>query len=145
MTMLVVSQESNTQCIYIQNTNELDETTDPRQYSGPQQKCLKLERVSSPEALAQGLSGRQSLGEDQGMLFIFEQPGEHCFWMKEMNFPLDIIWLNENKQVITIKENVHPDTYPERFCPNKLAKYVIEVNAGIADRALISEGSQLQF
>lgn len=106
---------------------------------------IQLERVSSPEKLQKGLSDRQSLPQDQGMLFIFNSAGKECFWMKDMNFPLDIIWLNSDKRVVTIKENVAPETYPESFCPDAPAQYVIEVNAGVAKKSNITIGSQLQF
>jgi len=106
---------------------------------------LRLERVSSPQDIERGLSGRLSMPEDQGMLFIFDEPGKQCFWMKGMKFALDIIWLDEYKKVVTLKESVQPDSYPDSFCPSALAQYVIEVNAGVADKAYVSEGSQLQF
>jgi uncharacterized membrane protein (UPF0127 family) len=106
---------------------------------------LELQEVSSPEALEKGLSGRQSMPESAGLLFVFPKAGEHCFWMKDMHFPIDMIWLDANKKVVTVKADVQPDTYPQSFCPTQPARYVIEVNAGVAKKSRISEGSQLRF
>ncbi len=108
-------------------------------------KCLKLEQVSSPRALRQGLSGRISMPVDQGMLFVFDRSSRYCFWMKDMRFPIDIIWLSTDKKVLHLEENVEPKTYPNNFCPGQAAQYVIEVNSGVARKAKIEEGKQLQF
>jgi len=109
-------------------------------------ECLQLERVSTPEALEKGLSGRESMLQNQGMLFTFPQADKHCIWMKDMRFSLDIIWADADKKVVDLRENVSPQSYPEIFCPNQQpALYVIEVNAGVADKAYLSPGSQLQF
>ena len=62
-----------------------------------------------------------------------------------MKFPLDMIWINADKKVVYVKKNVQPSTYPNTFCPDQPALYVIEVNAGVADKAYLSPGSQLQF
>jgi uncharacterized membrane protein (UPF0127 family) len=104
---------------------------------------LQLERVSTPEAREKGLSGRNSLPKDQGMLFVFAAPSQYCLWMKDMKFNIDIIWLDPAKKVIKIEENVAPSTYPNTFCPDKDAQYVIEVNAGVAKTTGIKLGAQL--
>lgn len=75
-----------------------------------------------------GLSGRASIGKMEGMLFVFEELGRHGIWMKDMNFPIDILWLDEDKKIIHIEENVSPDTYPTVFRPDGEALYVLEVN-----------------
>lgn len=108
-------------------------------------ECLRLETVDTPEAIRQGLSGRESLPVDHGMLFVFPAPGQHCLWMKDMQFPIDMIWLDANKKVVTVKENAQPESFPDSFCPSVPAKYVIEVNSGVARKALVSPGRQLRF
>src|SRR4030042_2564613 len=55
-----------------------------------------VEIADTPEKRSQGLSGRDNLSQNQGMLFIFNQPAIPSFWMKDMNFPLDFIWINNN-------------------------------------------------
>src|SRR3989344_4633932 len=71
-----------------------------------------VELAQTPAAQQQGLSGRKSLGANQGMLFIFPQDEARQFWMKEMNFPLDIIWLNKEGKIMGLATNVATSTYP---------------------------------
>lgn len=82
----------------------------------------------------QGLSGREPLNHNEGMLFVFDEPQEICLWMKDMRFSIDILWFNEHKQLIQVKNNISPDTYPDSFCSTKPAKYVLELSAGSAER-----------
>jgi uncharacterized membrane protein (UPF0127 family) len=79
-----------------------------------------------------GLSGSKMLEKNHGMLFIFPNSDRHGFWMKEMNYPIDIIWLDENYSVIDTKENAEPNSYPEIFAPKLPAKYFLEVPAGFS-------------
>ena len=83
----------------------------------------KAERV-------RGLSGRAALAAGRGMLFIFPASGRHGIWMRDMNFAIDIIWLNEAKKIVHLKRSVSPDTYPESFRPSEPARYVLELSAG---------------
>lgn len=106
---------------------------------------FQLEVVDDPSERQQGLSGRERLVEGTGMLFVFEETGEHCFWMKDMRFSIDMIWLDGNKKVVDIREAVTPESYPESFCPDEPARYVIELNAGAARQAGIAVGSELKF
>ncbi len=62
--------------------------------------------ADTSEKRTRGLSYRESLGKNQGMLFVFEEVGRHGIWMKEMKFPIDILWLDSNLKVITIKKDV---------------------------------------
>jgi len=106
---------------------------------------LKTVEVASDDASrARGLGGRSSLASDTAMLFTFDESSlDRCFWMKDMNFAIDMIWLDESKKVVDIKENVSPDTYPKNFCPTKPAQYVLEVQAGLSNAAGVDVGSQL--
>lgn len=81
-----------------------------------------------------GLSGWQKLEENQGLLFIFPQPTRPNFWMKDMNFPIDLLWLDGNMEIVGIEKNLTPDSYPRTFSPNQPIKYVLEINAGLTDR-----------
>lgn len=92
-----------------------------------------------------GLSGRDRLSDREGMLFVFSNEDEYCFWMKDMKIPIDIIWLNANKQVVDIKSNATPDSYPNSFCPDKPATYVLEVNSGKTDEWQITNGDSAEF
>jgi uncharacterized membrane protein (UPF0127 family) len=92
-----------------------------------------------------GLSNRTCIGENQGMLFVFEKPGNYDFWMKDMKFPIDIVWMNESKTVTEVTPSVYPSTYPKTFTSKNASKYVLELQFGNAQRLNISEGTSLQF
>jgi uncharacterized membrane protein (UPF0127 family) len=92
-----------------------------------------------------GLSYRNSLDDNSAMLFVFERPSVYKFWMKDMKFPIDMIWLDENKEVIHIEKDVKPETFPESFGPNKNAKYIIEIKANRVDQIGLSVGDILEF
>lgn len=103
----------------------------------------RLEIVSSPEARAEGLSGRRELPDGQGMIFVFDTAATQCIWMKDMRFSLDIVWLDGEKKIVHIERDVSPETYPRQFCPEQPARYVIELNAGEAARAGLRVGQVL--
>ncbi len=101
--------------------------------------------VETETERALGLSGTNSLGNRDGMLFIFPYSYQYGFWMKEMNYPLDIIWLDENHKIVTIRENLSPETYPEIFYPEKKALYVVEVSAGTVKSLSLKVGDNIYF
>lgn len=92
---------------------------------------LKIEIADTIEKRALGLSFRQYLGDYEGMLFIYEQNVNTSFWMKDMLFSLDIIFIDEFGSIVDIKEEQTPCTFS---CPgifsNHTFKYVLEVNSG---------------
>lgn len=92
-----------------------------------------------------GLSGRSQISFDGGMLFVFENSGIYPFWMKDMNFPIDIIWIDKDLQVVYLKENADPKSYPEMFVPNKFAQYVLEVKAGTIRDGKIKIGDSVDL
>ncbi len=94
---------------------------------------------------AQGLSGTEPLKEDEGMFFVFDNPGRQIFFMKDMKYSLDIFWLDESKKIIFIEREVSPDTYPKTFSSDKPAKYVLEVIAGFAERHGVSLGDMASW
>ncbi len=106
---------------------------------------VKVDIASTPASLARGLSGRPSLRSDEGLLFIFDQPGRYSFWMKDMNFPIDIIWLTADLNVAYIKKDASPDSYPATFESPEDAQYVLEVVAGFAERNNIKAGDRVEF
>ncbi len=108
-------------------------------------KTIQLEIADSEATRRQGLSDRTSLPENSGMLFIFPTKSFEGFWMKDMHFPLDMVWLDENFRVVTIAENISPETYPKVFYPTEKALYVLEINAGLARQLKIVPNSILQI
>jgi uncharacterized membrane protein (UPF0127 family) len=104
---------------------------------------LNIEIADTPETRTQGLSGRSILQYDKGLLFIFEKSGFYPFWMKDMNFPIDIIWINKNLNIVHIKEKATPDSYPKTFVSGEPALYVLEVNAGVVADKKIKIGDKI--
>jgi uncharacterized protein len=93
----------------------------------------------------QGLSGQQSLPDDGGMLFSFDQPAKYGFWMKDMLIPIDIIWILPDKSVSGILRDVAPGTYPQVFYSSVPVRYVLELNSGGAAKWGIATGTKLVF
>lgn len=94
-------------------------------------RTVRVDVADSEEERKLGLGGREKLAPDEGMLFIFPQDGRHEFWMKDMHFSIDIIWLAADGHIVDAAENVTPDTYPSSiFVPNVAARYVLELPAG---------------
>lgn len=108
-------------------------------------KFIKVELAISDFQQKLGLSNRTSLEIDSGMLFIFEKIEPHHFWMKDMNFPIDIIWIDENFKIIFIEENVSPESYPKTFGPAEASKYVLEVRAGFSEENGLEKNQKLKF
>ena len=94
--------------------------------------CIFLEYAKTPAELSTGLSNRNVMARDMGMLFVFDKSATHCFWMKDMYFDIDIVWLDADKRIVAKELRVSPDTYPRNYCPDVKAQYVVEVNAGFA-------------
>ncbi len=91
---------------------------------------------------AQGLSDTPYIPIGIAKVFIFDTSEKWSFWMKDMNYPIDIFWLDENGYVVHVVENASPDTYPEiSFAPPVSAKYVIETKAGFAAENNIGVGT----
>mgnify|MGYP001586068946 CR=1 FL=1 len=93
---------------------------------------------------AQGLSGRSSLAENSGMLFVFKNPSMQSFWMVGMQFPLDFVWINEGK-VIGVTENVPFTPQTARQSPPSPANMVLELSAGSVERDGIKVGDVVEL
>jgi uncharacterized protein len=92
----------------------------------------------------QGLMYRTHMGEFQGMLFLFDKPAPQAFWMHNTYISLDIIYVNEKKEVVSIQKSAAVQS--DQSLPSlKPAQYVVEVNAGFSDRYGIVEGTKIQF
>lgn len=102
-----------------------------------------LEVVSTAAAQEQGLGGRASLGDHAGMLFKFGTVGDRCFWMKDMRFPLDIVWVDGWHKITRVQPNLSPKTYPAVYCAQ--ARDVIELAAGTAAANGWQVGQTLDF
>ncbi|MFA5355608.1 MAG: DUF192 domain-containing protein [Candidatus Paceibacterota bacterium] len=108
--------------------------------------CFSVEIALSPEEITTGLMNRKSLEENRGMLFIFKQEGQHSFWMKNTLIPLDIIWMDKDKKVVHIAENVQPCKEEcNSISPEVSAKYVLEINGGLCSELNITAGAEADF
>lgn len=108
-------------------------------------KTILIEVVATEKERENGLSNRPSLPTDTGMLFVFDQPAIYHFWMKEMNFPIDIVWLDENYKVVDLSKDLKPETYPKTFSSQAPVLYVLELNAGKINELNIKIGDILMF
>ena len=109
---------------------------------------VRVDLALSEEEKSKGLGGRESLGENEGMLFVFDEAGKYPFWMKGMKFAIDIIWIGENREIIYIKKNAKPESYPESFEPENPTmdtKYVLEVSPGFSDKNNLKIGDKIEF
>jgi uncharacterized membrane protein (UPF0127 family) len=112
---------------------------------------IPVATATTPAAQQQGLSDTPSLPANSGMLFIFSVPSNYGFWMKDMNYALDFVWLDSHLDIIGITSNVTADTYPKVFycdqttCANGKAgqvQYVLEVNSGFSTTHNLKIGEQ---
>jgi len=101
--------------------------------------------AETTQELERGLSGVSSLSPSSGMFFIFQTSAKYSFWMKDMKFPIDIIWIDDSLHVVFIKESVSPETYPDTFAPPSSARYVLEVSAGEVGKNKIKVGDSVTF
>ncbi len=105
---------------------------------------FEVEVVDTPKLRARGLMQRATLPTKNGMLFVFKREKPRIFWMKNTLIPLDIIWLNSKKEVVFIKEHTKPFS-ENLLIPDKLAQYVLEINAGLVKKTGLKKGCKLSF
>jgi len=123
------SSYNNKDCDNLPYTHQLDINNN--------KVCIEI--VDTPEKMSKGLSERNYLEENQGMLFVFGSKSIPRFWMKDMKFPIDIVWIDDNeiadisKNVPAPDENTPLNQLPH-YSPSKPVNYVLEVNAGFADK-----------
>lgn len=109
---------------------------------------LKAEIADDSNKKKVGLSKKDSLAQNSGLLFVFEKEEKQIFWMKDMKFPIDIFWINRDKKIVMIAKNVPVETGKKdreliRYSADAI--YVLEVNAGIAELNDITIGDAVEF
>jgi uncharacterized protein len=100
------------------------------------------------EQRTKGLSVKDGLAENEAMLFVFGNAAEHRFWMKDMKFPIDIIWIDSDKNVVYIEHNLQPCTSGvlcTTYKPNDDSLYVLETVGGFAEKYDIVKGTRVEF
>jgi uncharacterized membrane protein (UPF0127 family)/preprotein translocase subunit SecG len=106
---------------------------------------IDIELAEDEEAQTLGLMYRTHLEEFQGMLFIFNRADIHSFWMKNTVLPLDIIFINDKREIIKIHKNTVPYQESPGYSSGKPALYVVEVNAGYCDKFDVKEGDKISY
>ena len=106
-----------------------------------------VEIASNPESRAQGLMFRESLAAGRGMLFLFPHPSVESFWMKNCNFPIDIVWMDAGRKVIYVNAHTPPckDDPCPTYGPKTECQFVLEIGDGAAAKERIVPGAILKF
>jgi len=106
---------------------------------------FRVEVAKDDQGRTRGLSGREYLAPDQGMLFIFDTAGNHGFWMKGMKFPLDIVWVKDNR-IVGITQNIpiNDRLTPPVYYPQAPADKVLELNAGTVAKYNLEVGDLIE-
>jgi uncharacterized protein len=107
---------------------------------------LSAETAATKTEQAKGLSGRPCIEATQAMLFDFGKAGQWPMWMKDMKFPIDIVWVSTNQKIVGMEREVSPNTYPDSFAnKDKPARYVIEVKSGLTKQLNLDLGQSVKF
>jgi len=105
---------------------------------------LNIEIADTDFDIQTGLMYRNSMENTQGMLFIFDEESERFFYMKNTKIPLDLIYINANRNIVSFQKDAKP--FDESSLPsNAPAKYVLEINAGLVDTWSLSVGDRIKF
>ena len=109
---------------------------------------LVADIAATDEQRTKGLSVKDRLAENEAMLFVFDNEAEHTFWMKNMKFPIDIIWIDTDKTVVHIEHDLQPCS-SELLCPTYKpiddSLYVLETVGGFAEKHDIVKGTRVDF
>lgn len=110
-------------------------------------ECFKAELAITNQEKAKGLMYRTSLDDKSGMLFIYNPASKPGIWMKNTKIPLDIIWLNQDKEIVFLAKDAQPgdENNYQHFQPQVLAGYVLEINAGWADKLNLKTSDKADF
>lgn len=113
----------------------------------PDGSSVTAELAVTDEERQQGLMYREKLADDQGMLFIFEEEEIHSFWMKNMRFSIDILWLDKDRRIVHLEARVPPcaaDPCPS-YAPDRPAGFVLELQSGAAEKRGLKLDDRLDF
>lgn len=127
----------------LENEHSIEGYTDG--FAFVRDKKLHLAISDTLEERQQGLSGRQELPDMAGMLFVFEKSGFKGFWMKDMRFAIDILWLDTEGVIVHRERNVLPESFPEVLKPDEEALYVLEVASGASSELGLIVGSRVEL
>jgi len=133
-------------CVNLQNRKSVTSNTVTSSSVGRiGQGYFNLTYARTDAERQKGLSGKDGINYTDAMVFVFNESSQHCFWMKDMKFNIDIMWFDQNKKLVYVKKDVSPSTYPQSFCPDVPTMYVAEVTAGVTDNNQIKNGDFLEL
>lgn len=113
------------------------------------ENVFNVDLADDPLKRSNGLSKRPSIKDNEGMLFLFDKADRYGFWMKDMNFPIDIIWIRDSK-IVDISENIPPEPQKSIFnltvyYPQEEVDKVLEIGAGLSTRYNIKIGDEIKI
>ena len=112
--------------------------------TGDRKVSFRVELALTPEEQNRGLMFRQSLGADEGMLFVFDRQSIHTFWMKNTLIPLDMLFIDKDRRIVGIVENAEPQTETGRSV-GLPSQYVLEIGGGLSGKLGIRAGHVVEF
>lgn len=104
--------------------------------------------ATTPDQQSKGLAIKDTMKENEGMLFVFDTPKKYSFWMKDMKFPIDIIWIDSNKKIVHIERSLEPCLFLlpcQSYTPIRDSLYVLEVVSNFTNKHNIKIGDQVLF
>ena len=104
---------------------------------------IKVEIANTPEERARGFAGYEYLPNGTGFLYVFAEPDFYNFWLKDVTFPIDIVWIGYYHDIIDIAAYLTPQTYPTIFEPKRPAKYMLILPAGTAEEYSLGIGDEI--
>lgn len=101
--------------------------------------------ADTPALREKGLSGKDPLLPLEGLLFVFPQDGSYSFWMKDMKFSIDILWISSDGYIVHALQALSPESYPHTFTSPEPARYVLELPSGFMERHEIFVGDKVNL
>ncbi len=146
--IIPAGKESQSQQTLIQEDIRAGTNSYPQVNITVNDQILIADISATAEQRIKGLSVRDALAENEAMLFVFDAEGEHKFWMKDMKFPIDIIWISSDKIVVDIEQNLQPcdlGLLCATYEPEGDSLYVLETVGGFAGKYRIVKGTPVEF
>ncbi len=134
--------------IFFQFNSNASKSNAPKSTVKINNRTFNVEVMDTPEKQQQGLSGRKSIPQDQGMLFVFNEKAYHYFWMKNMKFPIDIIFIEDDKIVSIVKSAQPPksgEENPPLYKSGGPVNRVLEINSGLTEKYKIKTGDKVEI
>lgn len=146
--IIPAGKESQSQQTLIQEDIRAGANSYPQVNITVNDQILIADISATVEQRIKGLSVKDALGENEAMLFVFDVEAEHRFWMKDMKFPIDIIWISSDKIVVDIEQNLHPcdlGLLCSTYEPEGDSLYVLETVGGFAGKYGVVKGTTVEF